>query len=313
MGLSVACCLFPAACSGQDDVFEGGDLQAVDPAITEPRGADEAVDAAEDVGSASPADDSGEIQEISIDVIGYLFPATAADASNLFPLGRLFGAVTHAALSECMGRAGFEYPPFKPEQYVPRFFDFPDLDTIAEIGFGMVHGIELEPDPEPDPFEALVPPELRDQFMLDLRACYDEADDPMQQISEASSGLEDQWSNELFDIDSSPAIVEQFQLWRQCMAEGGRPVKSHEDFFAELDGILLDLLDDLEPADLAAARAEDLAAAKLYVVCMEPLEEVRQPLRDAARRQFLEDNSEKVRAIQELADRLISEAQEAHQ
>ncbi len=207
-----------------------------------------------------------------------------------------------------MGLAGFEYPPFKPEQFVPRFFDFPDLDTIAEIGFGMTHDIEVNPDLEVDPFDALVPPDLRDQFLLNLRACYDESADPMQQIHEAGGVLQEQWWNELADIDSSPAIVEQFQIWSQCMAQGGRPVSSHRGFFSELDGIVFSLLDDL-----AAAREEELAAAELYVACMEPLEEVRQPLRDVARRQFLEDNSEEVRAIQELADRLIREAQEAHQ
>ncbi len=204
-----------------------------------------------------------------------------------------------------MEQAGFEYPPFRNEQFVPRFFDFPNLDTIAEIGFGMTHSIGVDPDMEVNPYDDLVPPELQEQFLLSLKRCYDQAKNPMRELYAAGGVLREQWLGQLLEIDSSPAILAQFEIWRQCMTDGGRPVRSHEDFFAELDGIVFGLLDDL-----AAARAEELSAARLYVVCMEPLEEVRQPLRDAARRQFLEDNSEEVRAIQELADRLIHEAQQ---
>ncbi len=310
IGLATVCALAATACSGQQRVPERTDPQTGDLDVTEQQRSDAGVDSDGYGGSVSPSSDSGGIQEISIDVIGFLFPATAADASNLFPLGRLFGAVNHAAISECMGQAGFEYPPYKPEQFVPRFFEFPDLDTIAEIGFGMTHDSELDPDPAKSPFEDLVPPELEEQFLESLRTCADMAENPMRQLLEAGNVLEEQWWSELFSIDSSPAIVEQFAAWRQCMADGGRPVSSHRGFFSELDGILLGLLDD---GDQTEARTEELAAAALYVACMEPLEEVRQPLRDAARRQFLEDNFEEVRAIQELADRLIREAQEAHQ
>ncbi len=308
LGLVAALCLVAAACVGQQAVSEGADLQPVDPAVAEPRGTDEGVDADGKGGSVSSSDDSDGIQEISIDVLGYLFPATAADASNLYPLGRLFGAVTHTEIAECMGQAGFEYPPFKDEESVPRFFDFPDLETIAEVGFGGTHGIVREP--QPNSFEMIVPPDLEDQFRLSESACLDQVDDPIQRISDTAGILEDKWWNELFEIDASPAIVEQFQLWRQCIAEGGLQVSSHDDFFSQLERVVVVLLDDLEPADVEAARAEEMAAAELYVSCMEPLEEVRQPLRDAARRQFLEDNSEEVRAIQELADRLIREAQQ---
>lgn len=92
------------------------------------------------------------------------------------------------------------------------------------------------------------------------------------------------------------------------MSDGGWPVDGHHDFFAQLDGEIVNILGESPNLlDVEEARALDLAAGRLYASCMEPLERVRQPMRDEARRNFLENNAEEVRAVEELADRLIGE------
>lgn len=223
-------------------------------------------------------------------------------------LSWVFNGVSALEIETCLRETGFEYitPAGNPD--TTRFFDFPDLERIAEHGFGMVESQPpdsefFEPEP-PDPLED-IPVELREEFIAQLEACYLAYEDPFEHIHDVSSALQMQWREQLASIDSSPTVVAQFQRWRQCMTDGGRPVESHRGFFADLDVILLGMLDDWK-----AARAEDLAAAELYVACMTPLEEVRQPIRDKARQEFLEDNAEEVRAIQVLADRLILEVQQ---
>lgn len=269
----------------------------------------------ESSGAETHASDSSTAQEdrmISIDIIGGLFPATAADASNMSSLASLFGSVFQLDLKGCMADAGFQLD-LPDLDLSRRHYDFPDLDLISSIGFGFSQSLQ-SPASAFDPLEN-IPLELREQFRTDQDRCYlayvEEHGDPMAQIEGVAGTLQSLWYNELAAIDSSPEIVAEFLTWRQCMADGGHRVDSHESFFPELDITLLGLLgDDPQAADLEAARAEELAAAELYVACMQPLEAVRQPIRDEARRLFLEDNAEEVRAIEELADRLIAEVQQ---
>jgi len=222
-------------------------------------------------------------------------------------LSGLFGRVFDVYFVECMNSAGFELelPIGEPSG---RHYDFPDLEDIAVNGFGVMHSLQA-PNQWLDPLQAL-PLELHTQYAIDQTACYEtyveEFGDPMGEILEAANILQDQWYGEIATIDSSPEMIAEYHDWRECMTEGGRTVDSHRGFFADLDGILLELSDDF-----GAALAEELSAAELYVACMAPLEEVRQPIRDKARQEFLEDNAEEVRAIQELANRLILEVQQS--
>ena len=300
LGLGAVLCVSAIACSDQPGGIEGENSETnreIGAGIS---------DAHDDLGPDSDTGESHEVREISVDIIAALFPATAENAKNIDSLFSLFGEILDLHLQQCMGHAGFDYK-VPNEAPSTRFYDFPDLDQITKRGFGVTLSAESGTGPA-DPLHG-IPLGLRDQFMEDFGACYDAYDSPEDQIFAAAAVLQDQWYGELAEIDTSLTIQTEFSVWNQCMADGGHPVISHESFFVEFDRIVLDLLDDMEPAEVEAAHAYEMTAAELYVTCMEPLEEVRQPLRDAARREFLEDNSEELRAIQQLADRLISEAE----
>lgn len=99
---------------------------------------------------------------IAVDVIAALFPETAADAHKVYTLVDMFAERARLTIEECMRQAGFDYQaPSEPDQKT-RFFDFPDLDHIAEHGFGPILGGKWV-----DPLEH-VPLGLRDQFAADL-------------------------------------------------------------------------------------------------------------------------------------------------
>jgi len=300
--VAIAVCLLASACSS-DQTSEA----APDPSWSVAKASLQEYESSDPVAEPADIDETskaGEIQAIGIDVVGALFPTSSADKDSWVDLYSVFGRVMYLHYIECMGEAGFEIDPLedKTDGFHNRYFDFPDLEAIAEQGFSNTY---MESDPLED-----VPLELHDQYRKDDRDCILAYVDPSDQIRDASNALSSQWSNELRSIESSAEIVEQFEIWAQCMTDGGRPVESHRGFFADLEGALFPLMDSLDPADWEGARAEELAAAELYVACMRPLEEVRQPMRDDARRKFLEDNAEEVRAIEELANRLILEVQQ---
>jgi len=296
-------CLIAAACSGSQG-------EKADPGValadgtpsheTDEPGGSESAPA--DSSGAPNADNDG--SAISVDIIGALFPTSYSDADSLIDLYSVFGRVWYLYHVDCMRDAGFEIdlPESETSGFHNRFYDFPNLEAIAKQGFSVSYE-------ESDPLEN-VPIGLQDHYMETQRACDFAYVDPSDQIWDASDLLVRQWYEEIYVVDSSPEIVEQFEIWAKCMTDGGHPVESHESFFPELDSALFTLEDSLDPADWEKARIEELAAAELYVACMRPLEEVRQPMRDDARREFLEDNAEEVRAIEELANRLILEVQQ---
>lgn len=245
--------------------------------------------------------EAGQERAISVDVIGALFPTSSSDADSLIDLYDVFGRIRYLHYVGCMQHAGFEIEPpvVETDGFHNRFYDFPNLEAIAEQGFSDTFT-------EADPLED-VPVGLQDQYKRDRRACTLAYDDPSEQIWDSSDPLVSQWYEEIYAIDSSSEVVEQFEIWERCMADGGRPVENHRSFFGDVDTVVIDLL---ESGEFEAAREAELAAAELYVACMGPLEAVRQPMRDAARRAFLTDHAEEVRAIEELAHRLILEVQQ---
>jgi len=300
--LCLGLCLLAAACSGNEAETPEPGLPQADALPTHQSDESDSDSTAVDTAIAATAENGG--AAISVDVIGAMFPTSSGDADSLIDLYSVFGRVRYLRYMECMQDAGFEIDALEaePDGFHNRFYDYPDLEAIAEQGFGVTFGSSYEV----DPIES-VPQGLRDQFREDRSACNAAYDDPSDQIWDASSALSSLWSSELRAIESSAEMVEQFEVWAQCMTDGGRPVESHEGFFPDLDAILIELL---EADELEAARAEELAAAELYVARMTPLEAVRQPMRDQARREFLENNAEEVRAIEELAKRLILEVQQ---
>ena len=331
LGLVAALCLVAAACSGQQDETAEADQQASNPTAAEAQEADAGGGTAENVAtdetggtagtgvsaSSSSSDDSEDVQEISVDIVKVFFPASAADRHSSVDLFTVLNRATFPKLQACMREAGFEYVSPGGGSDAPGHWPaLPDLDKLDEFGW---YGDQdySEPDSEPavDPSEPLagIPQELHAQFEAELRACTELHYAPQYRITDAARVLEHQWWNELASIDSVPEVVEQFRIWRECMVDGGMPVRRGDDPSAPERVSSFDTAryQELSAQSPEAAREYEMAAAKLYVSCMRPVEEVRQPLRDAARRQFLEDNSEEVRAIQELANQLLRDLEQA--
>jgi len=300
--LCLGLCLLAAACSGNEAETPEPGLPQADALPTHQTDESDSDSTAVDTAIAATAENGG--AAISVDVIGALFPTSSGDADSLIDLYSVFGRVRYLRYMECMRDAGFEIDVLEaePDGFHNRFYDYPDLEAISIQGFGVTFGSEYDL----DPLES-IPVGLRGQYKKDRSACNAAYDEPADQIWDAVSVLGGQWIEEIANIDLLPEMAEQFAIWEQCMADGGRPVENHEMFFPDLDRVLIELL---EADELEAARAEELAAAELYVACMTPLEAVRQPMRDEARRVFLEDNAEEVRAIEELVNRLILEVQQ---
>ena len=330
LGLVGALCLVAAACVGQQDKLADTGPQASSPTAAEEQEADAGgtdedggsdgsggTDGAGVTASSSTADDSEAVQAISVDIVKVFFPTSAADTHSTVDFFTVINRATFPRIQACMREAGFEYsPPGGSSDDPGHWADFPDLDKLEEFGWYGDQGHDA-PDSEPavDPSEPLagIPQELHAQLEAELRACTELHYAPRNRITDAARVLEHQWWNELASIDSAPEVVEQFRIWRECMVDGGMPVRRGDDPSATESVSSFDTARyrELSAQSRAAAREYEMAAAKLYVSCMRPVEEVRQPLRDAARRQFLEDNSEEVRAIQELANQLLRDLEQA--
>ncbi len=330
LGLVGALCLVAAACVGQQDKLADTGPQASSPTAAEEQEADAGgtdedggsdgsggTDGAGVTASSSTADDSEAVQAISVDVIGAFFPASSADTDSLGEFYRTFSRATEPKIEACMRQAGFDFSfPDDSSAASTHWSDFPDLDKLEEVGF---HGNQAYDEPESEsvanPFDPLaeIPEGLREQFRLDIGACSEPHYAPLDQVQDVAGILQGQWYNELASIDSSPEVAEQFSIWRECMVDGGMPILPGDGPHAAGSLGFFDnaRFQDLLDQDLEVAREYEMDAARLYVSCMRPVEEVRQPLRDAARRQFLEDNSEEVRAIQELANQVLRELEQA--
>ena len=252
--------------------------------------------------SAAPTDTNP--TRIRTELVAALFPASAQDTKSLATLTVSEVERRNLLIEGCMSDAGFDYAIFRGDSAGDRYFDFPDLPEIAETGFGLT--APTARDTQLNPYDG-VPEELRDQFLLDLDQCTANAVDAVatdpdsvsaEEVFAAAAPLQDLWFAEIAVIDKLSEVVQAFEDWKGCMSASGYNPTTHVGFFVDVDENVIPLLE----TDFEAARQAEMAVANTYAQCMEPVEAIRQPIRDDARAAFLSDYSEEIRALEELFD-----------
>lgn len=255
-------------------------------------------------------------------LLSLLTPASGDDMRAVNDLQRADQRLFSDAMQQCMAQEGFElnYHSKEPADRIPRFFDFPDLASIEKYGFGgdqqdywsdamqllEAASVRVGGGPQDgtgeESTEAL-PASMsagEAQALLDAdRACRAEAegDSPLTQFQQGHSALRSGWTEELNGLEDSGELDEAERTWADCMAGHGWAADSQSEFFGLVNRLQMQ---DADPEDAQAVQQDPVDA---YVDCTAKLEEIRQPLRQQLREQFVDANyGALVEAEQDLRD-----------
>ncbi|WP_435269956.1 hypothetical protein [Streptomyces sp. 1222.5] len=204
---------------------------------------------------------------VPADVVTMVLPTTGRQSratQGLDAFGKLAAA---RALSRCAGVRGEQPPDGRPPMFT-RFADLPDLDYLRAHGFG---GAVLVPGATTTgPSASVSPPTPRT-----LERCGTEARVVTRELRDIYMPLQSEWFARVARLRSDPKVNRAYRSFSACLARNDVDAADERAFFALAD-------QRLQAADPAGTRK----LSTVYVTCMKPVEDVREPLRKVLGRRF---------------------------
>lgn len=266
---------------------------------------DDAVLSSEEDAIAVPTGDPTRPSDL---LVSFLLPASSQDLRNSLAVQRADGRLRADALGSCMDEQGFSlsFHSTVPPDSVPRIYHFPDLASITKYGFfedpetisegdqlvaqasdaliGEEGGGSPPLGPPPGGMSADEAEALQQSYSACLSKLEEAGASPLETFRQRQDALYTQWMELVLSLDRSDAIVAAQQTWVDCMQRLGWDVEAEDQFFAALDGQILNSTDSGEQERI------ELSARQHYVTCTEGMEQVRRPVREQARGGFIDEN-----------------------
>ena len=213
------------------------------------------------------------------DPTSMVLPATGAESRGTQGLDA-FGKLAAAwALSDCAHRHG-ETPPEGPPPMFTRFSTLPDLEFLRVHGFDGGSFVPGAPPAERHAETAAVTPSAP------LRQCMDGTRPVVGELQKVYAPLQSQWFARLPRLQREPAVRKAYRSFGRCLGDHHVDADTEDAFFGLVD-------QRLQASDTAGGRR----LATVYATCMEPVESVREPLREDLARTFRAAHAEELAKI----------------
>jgi hypothetical protein len=211
---------------------------------------------------------------------------------------------------KCMVRFGFHYPVTAGDSAAGTFDNelFPDIDRMKRTGQLVPGGpgAAVLASRSSKASGAAVPANQRAAYSKDVRTCTLEVSKTFSAVDHAAYALQTQWFLEVSRIQASAQVSAKRAEFTGCLKKAGVPSESagsFSSFMAWQTGEMTYAKDE------QALVVTDHKWAVVFVRCAGSLVQLQEKLQTQAKRKFLQEHFQQVKALQDDAGAAVAEAQ----